>query len=275
MPLTPVTPGQPLRIAASDWNAILEATRRTQGARGGRGNPLTYAGGSNVLVKVKNMSGGALPQFSPVALGGSVFTDYSSDDFLQTPCLKAYALTGTKAAWRMGILQQPLNGEDIGLALISGVSTLKTSNESLWRTDVLDAGGGGYSTVHLGTKRLMVMPGAATAITADRRWSYAWTPQRIGSGGEWETYPDAPTDASDGFAKAKNLPDTGNTAGATLQSNGADFNAFPFVTPGTMPAKLKPVRGGPVRELQIFYQADGTPTFWLDAPNVVQEGCSA
>lgn len=273
MPLTPVTPGQPLRIQAADWNAILDATRRTLGAQGGRGNPLEYAGASNVLVKVKNMSGGALAQFDPVALGASVFTDYTSDEFLQMPCLKAYALTGTKSAWRMGILQKPLADGDIGLAMVEGVSTLKTSNLSLWRTDILDAGGGGYATVRLGSKRLMVVPGAATVITADRRWEYAWSPQLMASGA-WGAYTGAPTDASTGFAKAKNLMEVGNTAGDTVQGNGIDFSAFPFASPGTMPKKLKAVRGGGVVELFIEYDSDGTPSFWFSAPNIVQESCS-
>ena len=113
-----------------------------------------------------------------------------------------------------------------------------------------------------------------SVLVADRKWDYKWTQVRCNAFEEWETLPSGLTYASAGLNSARNTLETGNTAGATLQGNGIDFNAFPFVSPGTMPAKLKPIRGVKAVPLKIIPKHLGGVSCQFTLPNVVQEPCA-
>lgn len=119
--LKKVQSGDPLRMSARTFNALIDAAQDFQSRRqsiGGAARPDLRQPG---IVKVKNNSGEARDRFDILGIEGVLFTpDDNRDEFLTAPTLVGATPAVEDHAGRFVILAEPLAAGAIGRALISG-----------------------------------------------------------------------------------------------------------------------------------------------------------
>ncbi len=123
MTLAHVQRGQPLKIGASDWNAMVDAARaHLQDQLSQGGGPAQGRGRQTGVVLVRNDSGADRDRFavlgtdSPVILPGD-----NLDEFKRIVALKGVTPTVATHLGRLVVLDEPLTSGAIGRAVVSGV----------------------------------------------------------------------------------------------------------------------------------------------------------
>lgn len=261
--LEPVRPGQALEISAQDTNMVFKHVREHLNRRDQRAPGIVAAPGNPCTVLVRNDSGADLDQYETVGIEGSVFTDYASAGFTQTPSLIALAEDVTRMP---AVVQEPIAQGSFGQAVICGFTLGDPNSTIAWRAKTLVEGGGALSYFQLGEEGFWAKVHTPVVVTADRKWTYSLTPQVLDATGFFVDVASPPA-----IAGAINTYEQNNTAGATIQGNSLDMGSEPFVS--ILPDKLKPIRGDAPHWVRVLRQPDGVAVFAFSAPNIAQEDC--
>jgi hypothetical protein len=173
---TKAAPGDPLRIAAADWNACLDAAAsnrlRQTGIRDQRSN-----GVGGVLFTVKNSTGADLARFHALGIGDPLFSPTDNADTFKNQ----FAFDGADMAagyfGKFAVAQEAIPADGYGLALVSGltVAEITVGHETHDRADVDPAGG---------ARLLSAYYGAAEIVWKETGTGTKWAVLRIGS---WES----------------------------------------------------------------------------------------
>jgi len=122
-----VLPGDPLKIPAEAWNALVDLS---QDQKNQRHDFLSQAEGSSrqtTLAKVRNQTGADLDRFSIVALGAPIITPSANlKEFKRQVSFQGLVpVAGTGP--RFGVLLEPLKNNLIGTAAVSGCVITRVS----------------------------------------------------------------------------------------------------------------------------------------------------
>ena len=131
-----VQSGQPLRIPASDWNAIIDATRAhyERQANVASSKPASLGTQSTGIVYVKNASGADQERFAvlgidtPIILPGDSGSGGHEEEFkrqVALSCVVPVVPTHSSGGGRFVILAEPLADGAIGRAYIDGVCVVR------------------------------------------------------------------------------------------------------------------------------------------------------
>lgn len=120
--------GDPLRIHAPTWNAILDATRAHQAGRRRAGaSPTTPIDDPN-LVLVKNASGSDVARMGVLGIDGVLFSEAdNSDGFKNGPVLLGDTPDVTVHAGRFVVTVEPIADGKIGRARVAGLTPVKVN----------------------------------------------------------------------------------------------------------------------------------------------------
>lgn len=120
-----VTPGQPLRLPAATWNAMLEAARAHEQSKFNRQAGTEGAQRRPTLAKVRNLTGAARNQFEVVGLFDPlVLPSGNPAEFGRQATFEAGL---PSAGGRVAILTEPLAAGAIGTAVVAGVTAVRVS----------------------------------------------------------------------------------------------------------------------------------------------------
>jgi hypothetical protein len=115
-----VQPGDPLKIPAEAWNALVDLSQQQKNKRH---NQLTEAEGTSrqtTLAKVRNQTGIDLDRFSVVALGTPIITPAANlVEFKRQVSFQGLVPNATTGP-RFGVLLEPLKNNLIGTAAVAG-----------------------------------------------------------------------------------------------------------------------------------------------------------
>lgn len=130
-PFAKVKPGDPLRIHAQTWNALMDAGMAFTRARSVESDPLTSTK-SSTIIRVRNDVGDKLDRNSVVGLDGPIFSpqDSNLDAFRSEVTFRAVAPDFVKHRRRYAVLLDAIFPDRIGRAYLAGVCQV--------RVDILD-----------------------------------------------------------------------------------------------------------------------------------------
>ncbi|AMV35255.1 hypothetical protein VN12_24230 [Pirellula sp. SH-Sr6A] len=126
-PFRKVQPGDPLRIPAEAWNALMDLS---QFQRNQRHNQLSDTEGTSrqtSLAKVRNQTGVDLDRFSIVALGSPIVSPTDNLNEFKNQSNFQGLLPSANTKSRFGILLEPLGENRIGTAVVSGCVIARVS----------------------------------------------------------------------------------------------------------------------------------------------------
>ncbi|XZE56643.1 hypothetical protein SH139x_002766 [Planctomycetaceae bacterium SH139] len=115
----PVTSGQPLRLPAATWNAMLDAARAHEQSKFDRKSGVTDGLRQPTLAKVRNQTGQARNQFDVVGLIAPLVGP--GDNFSEFQRQATFSAGLPVAGGAVGILTEPLAAGAIGTAVVAGV----------------------------------------------------------------------------------------------------------------------------------------------------------
>lgn len=117
-----VKPGDPLKVAAADWNDFVQASNYVKQIAGDGGVRTGESLTDPNVVMVKNASGGDLTRFGVLEITGIVFTPTDNPDgFKFSPILSGVTPTGDSKA-RFVICPEPIKSGELGSAVMSGIT---------------------------------------------------------------------------------------------------------------------------------------------------------
>lgn len=203
-----VQKGQPLRIAAADWNQIIDVTRaqlETKGAS--RPIMATACNRSSGIITVKNASGQDQSQFAVLGIDTPIILPEDNVDEFKRQVALSCVLPTSAHSNRFVILQEPLAIGAIGRACIQGVTNvrLQTDTPEVYRAGIVEdesqwltAGSNGCSVlwteedaqpdgwrwaiVRLGDSSSDIFP---ARITSTDNGAHAWTEVQPQGGGSF------------------------------------------------------------------------------------------
>jgi hypothetical protein len=126
-PFRKVQPGDPLRIPADAWNALMDLS---QFQRNQRHNQLSDSEGTSrqtTLAKVRNQTGVDLDRFSIVALGSPIVSPTDNLNEFKNQSNFQGLLPSANTKSRFGVLLEPLGENRIGTAVVSGCVIARVS----------------------------------------------------------------------------------------------------------------------------------------------------
>lgn len=295
MTLEHVQPGQPLKIPAQTWNAVIDVARAHQqrGPRTG-GEPLLTPADAN-LVLVKNASGADRARFdvlgidAPIILPGGA--GGNPEGFAERVALSCIAATEADHADRFVMLIEPLKSGAIGRARITGVcpAKIQIDDEAHTTAGVKDAGtvltsgkpgvtllwkeagtGVKWAVVQMQAPpaRLWIKLDTASSV-APNRWAYSYRVVVPKADGTWENRPDQA--GQETYGLAYNTTEANNTA---TQAGPYDLTLEPFATQGAV--VLSAAVGAPVVEAAPSIVVDGvtaTPIVHFTLQLAMRQNC--
>jgi hypothetical protein len=122
-----VLPGDPLKIPAEAWNALVDLS---QDQKNQRHDQLSHAEGTSrqtSLAKVRNQTGVDLDRFSIVALGTPIITPAANLKEFKRQVSFQGLVPGAGTGPRFGVLLEPLKNSLIGTAAIGGCVITRVS----------------------------------------------------------------------------------------------------------------------------------------------------
>lgn len=178
-----VNPGQPLRIPAEAWNAMLDVVARSKGdsiGLGGQG----FTGADSVLVR--NDSGSDVDRFGVLEVDGPLILPSDNlDEFQRQTALSGITPSGTDNAV-LAILWEPAADGEIARATMDGLAVVQV--------DVTDAGHG-YADANTGDTANLLSQAAASPqqiLWKESGTGTKWALVRMGApGGAGGSIPDA------------------------------------------------------------------------------------
>ena len=169
MDYTPVSPGQRFGIKASEWNDVRKSAKEVLGGRLDvrAANGSTTARPDAGRIRVRNMQeDGVLPVGSVVCLGPSSLSDPSLDG--QLPVRIYFDTADPGSSSNYAILEQPLEEEGVGSAIISGMGYARITADDDTATTARVASDG-YTLLPDGNLPLLwVEPD--TSVVPEERW---------------------------------------------------------------------------------------------------------
>lgn len=118
-----VKPGDPLRIAAPDWNTLLDMADAYRGSQPGA-MPSGKLGvtSAGVIVPVKNATGSDVARYHAAAVSAPLYTHTeNADTFLNQLALSGVAMTADYFG-RFAVFQEATPSGKLGRALIQGIT---------------------------------------------------------------------------------------------------------------------------------------------------------
>jgi len=115
-----VQPGDPLKIPAEAWNALVDLSQQQKNQRH---DQLSKDEGSlrqTNLAKVRNQTGGDLDRFSIVALGTPIITPAANPSEFKRQISFQGLVPSASTGPRFGVLLEPLKNNLIGTAVVAG-----------------------------------------------------------------------------------------------------------------------------------------------------------
>ncbi len=120
-PYAKAQPGQPVVVAASVWNAMLDAARAHQAQQANRGTGDLDQFRQGDIVRVKNQTGSDLGIRSVLGLDGPIIAPADDPDgFLQAVTFRG-VVPGSGHAGRFAILLEPAPADQVVRAFVAGV----------------------------------------------------------------------------------------------------------------------------------------------------------
>jgi len=125
-PLRKVRRGEPLRIPADAWNALVDAARLVKE----RGRDLSASGPVGLcapgVVSVKNASESDVPRFGVLGIDGVVYGPEDNEEGFKNRCVVKCVTPGRDAhAGKFAILLEPLACGKVGRGLLVGVAPVR------------------------------------------------------------------------------------------------------------------------------------------------------
>jgi hypothetical protein len=140
-----VQPGDPLKIPAEAWNALVDLSRQQKNQRH---DQLAEAEGTSrqtTLAKVRNQTGVDLDRFSIVALGTPIITPAANLREFKRQISFQGLVPSANTGPRFGVLLEPLKNNFIGTAAMGGcVITRVSVGTNAYTCAETDAGQNGY-----------------------------------------------------------------------------------------------------------------------------------
>ena len=134
MPIEKVQPGQPMRIPASTYNAMVEAAQDFQGKLRGIGSDPLKSSRYEGTVRVRNSTATAFDRFGVVGLGEMVISHednaqsfYSRPTFEAEAPLRSDVLNYGKHVAKMAVVQEPIRSGAIGWAKVAGLTPVQVN----------------------------------------------------------------------------------------------------------------------------------------------------
>jgi|GEM_PF-6006624 hypothetical protein len=112
-----VRPGQPLRIRADVWNALMRMAAEYYGGRAGRSAAFPTRHDSRTTVLARNDTGLQLNQFDVVGIDGPLL---DSGDWRERTAIKVVVPTANHRGL-FGIVVEPIPADKLGLVCVAGV----------------------------------------------------------------------------------------------------------------------------------------------------------
>jgi hypothetical protein len=121
--------GDPLRIPANDWNAIVDATRAYYEKQlGGTGRSATAGTKQAGIVLVHNDSGADASRFDVLGIDSPVISPTDNlEEFSREVALACVAPTAADHAGAFVVLQEPIAAGKLGRAVIDGVTPARVN----------------------------------------------------------------------------------------------------------------------------------------------------
>ena len=121
--------GDPLRIPASDWNAIVDATRAYYEKHlGGAGRSATAGTKQAGVVLVRNDAGADAARFDVLGIDSPVISPTDNlDEFSREVALACVAPTAADHAGAFVVLQEPIAAGKLGRAVVDGVTPARVN----------------------------------------------------------------------------------------------------------------------------------------------------
>ena len=294
MTLKHVQRGQPLNIAASDWNRIVDATRAHYENLGSTTNAPATAGSKQAsVILVRNDSGQDQERFAVLGIDAPVILPGDNlDEFKRQVTFSCITPTTADHSQRFVILLEPVRSGGIGRAVIAGVAICQVAMVSaddttagivdgdtthlvsgqpgaqiLWSSSTA-GGAADWAIVRLGTG------GGASVTTTfwarltgssssgSNRWSYTFVEVEYQKQGTWQVLTGGRT------GTAYNSMEESNTA-AGVQGDGTDASNYPSgVT-------LKPLGTAVVQMYEVTNCETGDPEYVFAAPNNPDGPCAS
>ena len=124
-----VRSGEAVTISAATWNAFIDAANYVKDVRQNRRGAGLKSGVETGIVLVQNAESGLRGRFSALVLCDiAVHPDANEDEFASCPpVFIGRAMTGDREGWPYAILLEPLEGGQIGRAMVLGVVPAKVA----------------------------------------------------------------------------------------------------------------------------------------------------
>lgn len=142
-----VRSGEGLAIEASQWNDVREMLSRPRSGNAPRGglSPL-----GPLVVTVQNLSGGDVPRFGILGLGGTLFDPSAGDEtelaFQNSPLFQGNSPVDSDRDWIL-ITQEPIADNGIGSGLLLGATPVRIEiNDAAHQSAIVVEGETGYLT---------------------------------------------------------------------------------------------------------------------------------
>jgi len=122
-----VQPGDPLKIPAEAWNALVDLSQQHKNQRHDQQSKDEGSSRQTTLAKVRNQTGIDLDRFSIVALGTPVITPAANLTEFKRQVSFQGLVPGANTGPRFGVLLEPLKNNFIGTAAIAGCVITRVS----------------------------------------------------------------------------------------------------------------------------------------------------
>jgi hypothetical protein len=122
-----VLPGDPLKIPAEAWNALVDLSQDQKNQRHDQLSQTEGTSRQTTLAKVRNQTGVDLDRFSIVALGAPIITPAANLTEFKRQVSFQGLVPSTGTGPRFGVLLEPLKNNLIGTAAIGGCVITRVS----------------------------------------------------------------------------------------------------------------------------------------------------
>ena len=186
--MSKVLPGQPLRIPASDYNAMLDAARAYRARQHDVSVPLAAAGGAGII-PMRNDSGADLPVFAVLGISDVVFKHSDNENEFLYRFTAVGIVPNNDDHPTIAVTQEPIANGQIGRVMVFGVTPVKLVRED---DDESPTAGACGSTDHLQSAKLGAQVlWEETYVGNEEHWALIRFPIIVGKAKELEVIVDA------------------------------------------------------------------------------------
>lgn len=118
-------PGQKLRIAASDWNAMLDTMQQVRESGPGFAGDAASASRSTAIIKIRNNTGSAQDRYAVLGLAAPVILPADNEPEFLRQVVLAGVTPAASHANMFAVLLEPLAAGAIGRAVVAGVTPVR------------------------------------------------------------------------------------------------------------------------------------------------------